>query len=78
MPYIRKKSAAKLTKVKYKYRKRTHKYGIKIPKYMVKAYKSNAENRNNYRHNSIKQGMENIGVSFKAIKIASDKLAGFR
>ena len=76
--YVIKKRFSILKKVKSKYWQRTHKYGIKIQKFVKEAYMINTDNRNNYSRYSIKQEMDKYRVGLKERNVAPENLFIFQ
>ena len=64
--------------MKSKYWFRMHKYGIKIPESVNKAYKTDTENINIYWRDAINQEMEKVRVVLKERKLATDKISVFQ
>ncbi len=75
-----------VNKVKKKYWRTTHKFGIRIPKSVAEALCFDAENGNTYWSNAIKKEMGKTKVSYVPVDNATpesvrankvDKLRGF-
>jgi hypothetical protein len=64
VPYVLKKRAQTMAKVKSKYWQRTHKFGIRIPKTTKEALRVDAENGNTLWWDAIVLEMSNVRVAF--------------
>jgi hypothetical protein len=62
-----------VNKVKKKYWRTTHKFGIRIPKSVAEALRFDAENRNTYWSNAIKKEMGKAKVSYVPVDNATPK-----
>ena len=65
VPYVIKKRAAIIKKVKSKYWDRTHKYGIRVPRSVQEAREIDAENGNTLWWDAICEEMANVRVAFE-------------
>ncbi len=54
--------------IKTRYQKRTHKYGLRLPKSVEEAYAIDAETGADYWHNAILKEMQNNAVAFKFLE----------
>ena len=68
VPYVIKKRERIISKVKSKYLKRTHKFGIKIPKTPEEAKRFDQENGNHLWWEAICKEMKNVGVAFLSVE----------
>lgn len=64
-PYVRKKSRALVSKVKSRYWKTTHKFGIRLPHSPEEALHLDRENGNTLWFDSIMKEMTNVTVAFR-------------
>ena len=77
VPYTLKKRTAIVAKVKSKYWKRTHKYGIRVPKSVHEARIIDAENRNTMWQDAIDQEMKNNWIGFQTYDGNPEDLIGY-
>ena len=68
VPYTIRKRNRIIRKVKSKYWKRTHKYGLRIPKTIEEAMEIDKENRNTLWMDAIRMEMKNVLVAFDQIE----------
>lgn len=64
VPHTLRKSSQIIAAVTRRTKKRTHKYGIRVPKTVQEAYKIDRENGNTLWRTSIRKEMENASVTF--------------
>jgi len=69
VPYFIKKRKRIIAKVKSKYLKRTHKFGIQIPKTLEEAKRLDQENSNNFWWDAICKEIKNVGVAFEPLTV---------
>ena len=55
-----------IVKVKAKYWRTTHKFGIRVPKYVDEVLEIDKENVNTLWYNAIQKDMKNVCVDFEA------------
>ena len=67
VPYILKKRNAIISKVKSRYHKRTHKFGIRIPKTVEEARDIDRINGNDLWEKALEKEMSNVRVAFKML-----------
>ena len=63
-PHVLKKQDDIIAKVKSRMKKKTHKYGIKIPRSVKEAYQLDKENGNTYWTDAVKLEMQENRVAF--------------
>ena len=68
VPYVLKKRNVIIKKVKGKYWKTTHKFGIKLPHSVEEAYRLDKENGNDFWQKAIEKEMARVRVAFKLWK----------
>ena len=78
VPYVLKKRQQILSKAKFNYWKRTHNYGIKVPKTVEEALKFDKENNNNLWRDAINEEMKKVKGSFELIDGDPSKLVGYQ
>ena len=76
IPYVERKRKAIISKLKYKYWQRTHKYGIKIPKSVNEAYEFDEENVNKLCTGGIKEEMNKVRLVVQESNFSPEKLIG--
>jgi hypothetical protein len=74
VPYILKCWAWIVKATKIRYAKKTHKYGIQLPKNIEEAYKIETETGTNHWHNAIIKKMKNNMVAFQFLKLGQKLL----
>lgn len=67
-----------ISKIKSKYWKRSHKYGIRIPKSIKEAYDLDKQNFNTLWHDSIKEEMYKVRIAVSESQISPDELVGYQ
>ncbi|CAJ1969005.1 unnamed protein product [Cylindrotheca closterium] len=67
VPYILKKRNAIIAKVRSRYHKRTHKFGIRVPKTVQEARELDQINGNNLWEQALLKEMSNVRVAFKML-----------
>ena len=78
VPYVIKKRERIISKVKSKYLKRTHKFGIRIPKTPEEAKRLDQENGNHLWWDAICKEMKNVGVAFEPFDGDENDLKGYQ
>ena len=68
VPYVLKKRKRIIAAVNKRYHKRTHKFGIEIPKTWDDAVRIDKENGNTLWQDAIKKEMKNVQVAFKTLE----------
>ena len=76
IPYVKRKRKAIISKLKSKYWQRTHKYEIKIPKYVKEAYKFDGDNGNTLFTDGIKEVMNKVRVADQESNVSPEKMFG--
>ena len=78
VPYTLSKQKRILSKLRSKYWKREHKYGIAIPKSVDEAYQLDEENKNTYWRSVIEQEMKKIREAFRRFDGDTSELIGYQ
>ena len=78
VPYVTRRTKQIISKLKSKYWQRTHKYGIRIPKTVQKAYTIDRENNNAYWTEAIREEMEKIKGAVRIHDGALRDLVGYQ
>jgi len=65
VPHVLKKRDRIISAVNQRYIKRTHKFGIEIPKTVKRAYEIDKENGNTFWTDAIEKEMRNVRIAFK-------------
>ena len=78
VPYVLKKRERIISKVKSKYWKRTHKFGIRVPKTPEEAKRLDQENGNHLWWDAVCQEMKNVDIAFEAYDGDVDDLIGYQ
>jgi hypothetical protein len=68
VPYVLKWSSRIIKAIKTQYERKTHKYGIKLPKTIEEAYEIDRETSTNFWHRAIIKEMKNNAVAFKFLE----------
>ena len=68
VPYVFKKKSRILAKVKSKYWKKTHKYGVRLPKSVKEALRFDKEDATSHWRDAIEREMKNVRVAFQVIQ----------
>jgi hypothetical protein len=66
VPLTLKKRNRVVTKVKSKYWRTTHKFGIRVPKSIDEAYRIDEENGNSYWADALKKEISKVSVAWEA------------
>ena len=74
VPHILRKRDRIIAKVKTRYQKRTHKFGIEIPKTVARALEIDEENGNTYWRDAIAKEMKNVRVAFDIFQDGDRKI----
>jgi hypothetical protein len=64
-PYVLRKCKCILAKVKTKYWRQTHTFGIRLPKTVAEAYKYDKEDNMDFWRKSVEKEMKNVWIAFK-------------
>lgn len=67
VPYVLRKRDVIVSAVKSRMRKKTHKYGIEIPKSVEDAYRLDRENGNTFWADALSKEMGNVGIAFEIL-----------
>ena len=67
VPYALRKRDVIVSAVKSRMRKKTHKYGIEIPKSVEDAYRLDRENGNTFWADALSKEMGNVGIAFEIL-----------
>ena len=78
VPFVLKKRNRIISKVKTKYWKRTHKFGIRIPKSVQEAKMLDDSNGNTLWMDAIKKEMKNVRIAFEVYDRKIGDLKGFQ
>ena len=78
VPYVIKKRERIIAKVKSKYWKRTHKFGIRVPKTVEEAKRLDQENGDHLWWDAICQEMKNVGIAFELYEGNVGDLKGYQ
>ena len=78
LPYVIKKGASIISKIKSKYWQKTHKYGIRIPKTLEEAERLDIINKNTAWMDSVRFEMKNNRVAFQEHDGHESQLRGFK
>ena len=78
VPFIIKKKARIISKIKSKYWLRTHKYGIKIPKSVKEAIQFDSENGNTLWWDALMAEMKNVRPAFEVYEGKEKDLVGYQ
>ena len=76
--YVHNKREIILSKVKSKYWKRTHKYGIRSPNSVKEDYKLNEENKNNPWRKAIEEETERVKTAVAELITSPGNLVGYQ
>ena len=76
-PYVLRRRDRIIASVKKRYHKRTHKFGIEIPKTVERALQIDKENGNNLWRDVIAKEMKNVRVAFKIMEDGKDPPPGY-
>ena len=68
VPYVLKKRNRVIAAVNRRYHKRTHKFGIEIPKTVDEAVKLDEKNNNTLWQDAIAKEMKNVRIAFKILE----------
>ena len=77
VPYTIKKRNQIISKLKFKYLERTHKYGLEIPKNVEHAKHINGQNGNTLWKYDINKEMDNVRIAFELHDGNQKELIGF-
>ena len=78
VPFVLKKRNIIISKVKTKYWKRTHKFGIRIPKSVQEAKLLDEQNGNTLWMDAIKMEMKNVRIAFEVYEGNIKDLRGYQ
>ncbi len=78
VPYVLKKRDSIVAAVNKRYHKRTHKFGIEIPKTVAEAIRIDKENGNTLWQDAIRKEMENVRVAFKVLNDGEEPPVGYQ
>jgi hypothetical protein len=67
-PYVLQKRTRIIADVTKRYQKRTHKFGIEVPKSWDECVKLDKENDNNLWQDAVRKEMKNVIIAFKILK----------
>ena len=77
VPYTLKKRDHIISAVKNRVKKRSHKYGIEVPRTVEEAYMLDRKNNNTLWRDAVKKEMENVMVAFKILDTGENLPVGF-
>ena len=77
-PYVLKKKARIISKIKSKYWDRTHKYGIRVPKTVKEAIDIDNENGNTLWWDALMKEMRNVRPAFEVYEGDVKDLVGYQ
>jgi hypothetical protein len=66
-PHVLKKRSIIISAVSKCYHKRTHKFGIEVPKSWYECVRLDKENDNTFWKDAVRKDMKNVRISFKII-----------
>jgi Reverse transcriptase (RNA-dependent DNA polymerase) len=78
VPYTLKKRDAIISAVNKRYAKRTHKYGIRVPKSVEEAFAIDKDNGDNRWAESIQKEMNNVRVAFNILEEGKEVPPGYQ
>ena len=78
VPYVKRKRAAMISKLKSKYWQRTHKYGIRIPKSVDEARRIDEENGDTLWMDAVRLEMANVRMAFEEYEGDPADLIGYQ
>ena len=67
VPFILNKRDKIISAVKQRVKKRTHKYGIEVPRTVEEAYLMDKQNKNTLWRDAIHKEMKNVSIAFKIL-----------
>jgi Reverse transcriptase (RNA-dependent DNA polymerase). len=77
VPYTLKKRDRIIASVNARAKKKTHKYGIRIPQTVAEAYEIDRQNGNDFWRKAIMKEMKNTSVAFKYLEEGKDPPPGY-
>ena len=78
VPYVLKKRKKIISAVKYRTKKQSHKYGIKVPGTIQEAYQLDKANQNTLWRDAIAKEMKNVSVAFEILEEGEELPASFK
>lgn len=78
VPYVIKKKARIISKIKSKYWSKTHKYGVRIPKSVKEAIELDNENGNTLWWDALMKEMKNVRPAFEVYEGRIEDLVGYQ
>ena len=77
MPYTLKKRDHIISKVKARFLKKSHKFGVQVPTSVENAYELDKENGNTLWRDAIKKEMDNVAVAFHILDHGESEPVGY-
>ena len=76
-PYVLRKRDYIISKVAHRVKKKTHKYGIRIPKTVKEAYEIDKMNGNSFWTDAIEKEMTNVSIAFEILENDEGLMPGY-